>query len=43
MDDYDRQMLLLRRAKLASYVLIVLAIMAGTALGALAAKWLWPL
>jgi hypothetical protein len=42
MDDINRQMLRQRRAKFASYVLIVLASIAGTALGVFLATWLWP-
>jgi len=42
MDDY-RQLPRLRRGHaVASYVLIVLAIIVGTGLGVFAATWLWP-
>jgi len=41
MDDY-RQLPRLRGHAVASYVLIVLAIIVGTGLGVFAATWLWP-
>ena len=40
MDDFDRQFVRHRRAKVASYILIALAMIVGTALGVFAATWL---
>jgi hypothetical protein len=42
MDDYRQLPRLRQRHAVASYVLIVLAIIVGTALGVFAATWLLP-
>jgi hypothetical protein len=42
MDDYRQLPRLRQRDAVASYVLIVLAIIVGTVLGVFAATWLWP-
>jgi hypothetical protein len=42
MDDYRQFPRLRQRHAVASYVLIFLAMILGTALGMFAATWLWP-
>jgi hypothetical protein len=42
MDDYPQLRRLPLKHAVASYLLIVLAILIGTALGVFAGTWLWP-